>query len=70
LPYLHWHRHSSVSTNVAIIDCNGNLVAKTYLPTEGNPIRAIKKSFEQLDNKIKKNADVRGVCTTGSGDIW
>ncbi|MDY6821118.1 MAG: acyl-CoA dehydratase activase [Deferribacterota bacterium] len=57
----------SVSTNVAIIDSSGNLVAKTYLPTEGNPIRAIKKSFEQLDNKIKENANVRGVCTTGSG---
>ena len=57
----------SISTKGVIIDENNNIIASTYLWTEGNPINAVKKVINDLKNQIKdKNIKVFGVGTTGS----
>ena len=56
----------SISTKGVIIDNDNNIIASTYLWTEGNPITAVKKVLKDLENKIDKNIKVVGVGTTGS----
>lgn len=57
----------SISTKGVIIDENNNIIASTYLWTEGNPVNAAKKVINDLKNQIKdKNIKVFGVGTTGS----
>ena len=57
----------SISTKGVIIDENNNIIASTYLWTEGNPVNAVKKVINDLKNQIKdKNIKVFGVGTTGS----
>ena len=57
----------SISTKGVIIDENNNIIASTYLWTEGNPVNAAKKVINDLKNQIRdKNIKVFGVGTTGS----
>lgn len=57
----------SISTKGVIINENNNILADSYLYTEGNPINAIKKVIKELKNKIDLTEyTVVGVGTTGS----
>ncbi len=57
----------STSTKGVVIDKNNNIIASSYLYTEGNPINATKKIINELKNKIDLNKySVVGVGTTGS----
>ena len=57
----------SISTKGVIIDENNNILADSYLYTEGNPINATKKVIKELKNKIDLTKyKVVGVWTTGS----
>lgn len=57
----------SISTKGVIIDENNNILADSYLYTEGNPINATKKVIKELKNKIDLTKyKVVGVGTTGS----
>lgn len=57
----------SISTKGVIIDENNNILADSYLYTEGNPINATKKVIKELKNKIDRTEYiVVGVGTTGS----
>ncbi len=57
----------SISTKGVIINEQEEIVASTYLWTEGNPIAAVKKVLYDLENQIKdKNLTIWGVGTTGS----
>lgn len=57
----------SISTKGVIIDEDNNIIASSYLYTEGNPIKASKKVVKELKNKIDLNKyKVVGVGTTGS----
>lgn len=57
----------SISTKGVIIDENNNILADSYLYTEGNPINATKKVIKELKNKIDRTEyTVVGVGTTGS----
>ena len=57
----------SISTKGVIIDENNNILADSYLYTEGNPINATKKVIKELKNKIDLTEyTVVGVGTTGS----
>ncbi len=57
----------SISTKGVIIDENNNIIASTYLWTEGNPVNAAKKVINDLKKQIRdKNIKVFGVGTTGS----
>ena len=57
----------SVSTNVVLVDEDGNLVFRRYLPTAGRPLEAIAKGFSEIPNQVREQVVVLGVCTTGSG---
>lgn len=57
----------SISTKGVIIDSDNNIIASSYLYTEGNPISATKRVIRELKNKINLNEYiVVGVGTTGS----
>ncbi|MCS7215290.1 MAG: acyl-CoA dehydratase activase [Thermodesulfovibrio sp.] len=56
----------SVSTNIVLIDEEGNLIVKKYLPTAGKPIDAVKRGLDEI-NKEVPNITIKGVGVTGSG---
>ena len=58
----------SVSCNVVAMAESGQLLAKTYIRTFGDPIGAIKKGLLEIKDKIG-NIEVAGVGTTGSGRV-
>jgi predicted CoA-substrate-specific enzyme activase len=57
----------SISTNLAVIDEDGNLLAKRYLMTAGRPIEAVNQGLREIYEEIGNKIDVAGVGTTGSG---
>ena len=57
----------SISTNLAVIDEEGRLLAKRYLMTAGRPIDAVKQGLEEIDGEIGNKVRIMGVGTTGSG---
>lgn len=57
----------SISTKGVIIDEDKNIIASTYLWTEGNPVVAVKKVLDDLHGQIRDKAiNIMGVGTTGS----
>ena len=57
----------SISTKGVIIDEENNLIASSYIWTEGNPILAVKKIIKDLQIIIKeKNIKITATGTTGS----
>ncbi len=57
----------SISTNLAVIDDEGNLITKRYLMTAGRPIEAVLQGLREIGQEIIDKVEVRGVGTTGSG---
>ena len=57
----------SVTTKVAALDENDELVASAYARTEGKPIVVIQKALRNLAGDLPADAVVAGVGTTGSG---
>ena len=56
----------SVSTNIVLLDEEGNLIIKKYLPTAGKPIDAVKKGFREIVEEFP-SINIKGVGVTGSG---
>lgn len=56
----------SISTNLAIIDGNKNLVESVYIRTEGRPIQSIQHGVSLLKEMVGENFQVSGVGATGS----
>lgn len=56
----------SISTKGVIIDENNNILAKSYIWTKGDPIKAVKKLLNNLKNELDSNVKVVSVGTTGS----
>jgi len=57
----------SLSTNVVAIDKDKNVLARSYLMTEGRPIEAVKRGLKEVGDLIKDKVNILGVGTTGSG---
>jgi predicted CoA-substrate-specific enzyme activase len=57
----------SLSTNVAIIDENNNVLARRYLPTASKPLEAIKHGLAEVGAEIGHKIEIVAVGTTGSG---
>jgi predicted CoA-substrate-specific enzyme activase len=57
----------SLSTNVVAIDKDKNVLARSYLMTEGRPIEAVRRGLKEVGNLIKDKVNILGVGTTGSG---
>ncbi len=56
----------SVTTKLALLDDHQQLVASTYLRTEGRPITAIQKGLQDIRKQMPPDAEICGVATTGS----
>lgn len=56
----------SISTKGVVIDDENNILASSYLWTEGNPTLAVKKVIEKLKEQIPNNCILKGIGTTGS----
>ncbi|OGW31479.1 MAG: CoA protein activase [Nitrospirae bacterium GWF2_44_13] len=57
----------SISTNLAVIDENCNLLSKRYLMTAGQPIEAVKQGLKEIGEEAGDRVEIIGVGTTGSG---
>jgi predicted CoA-substrate-specific enzyme activase len=56
----------SISTKGVIIDEENNILAEDYLWTEGNPIGAVKRLMQSLEQQLASSVRVISVGTTGS----
>jgi len=57
----------SVSTNLVVIDADGNLLKEIYLRTQGRPIEVVDRGLKEIEAELGAALDIRGVGTTGSG---
>ena len=57
----------SISTNLAVIDGSGRLLARRYLMTAGRPIEAVREGFLNIAAQLGSDVEIAGVGTTGSG---
>ncbi len=57
----------SISTNLALIDDHGHVVARRYLPTAGKPLEAVREALREISAEVGGTVVVQGVGTTGSG---
>ncbi len=57
----------STSTKAAIISPSGDVIAKTYLMTAGQPLEAVKKVMANLAPMVEDKVKVKAVGVTGSG---
>ncbi len=57
----------SVSTNLVVIDADGNLLKEIYLRTQGRPIEVVDRGLKEIEAELGGTLDIRGVGTTGSG---
>ncbi|GAB4390301.1 MAG: acyl-CoA dehydratase activase [Thermodesulfovibrionales bacterium] len=57
----------SISTNLAVLDDDGNLLAKRYLMTAGRPIEAVRQGLSEIAAEVGDRVEIAGVGTTGSG---
>jgi predicted CoA-substrate-specific enzyme activase len=57
----------SVSTNLVVIDAEGNLLKEIYLRTQGRPIEVVDRGLKEIEAELAQTLDIRGVGTTGSG---
>jgi predicted CoA-substrate-specific enzyme activase len=56
----------SVSTNLVLINTQGELVKKLYLRSQGNPVGSVQRGLLQIIKDIK-DLEIAAVGTTGSG---
>ncbi len=57
----------SVSTNLVVIDTDGEVIHEIYLRTRGRPIEAVDEGLQELKERFGDNINILGVGTTGSG---
>ncbi len=56
----------SVTTKLAVLDKNDDLVTYCYLLTQGKPIDMVQQGLVQIREQLPADTDIRGVATTGS----
>ena len=57
----------SISTNVVVIDPEGNVLSKQYLMTAGRPLEAVKEGLRRVHAELGDDVEILGAGTTGSG---
>ena len=57
----------SVSTNLVVIDTEGNLLHEIYLRTQGRPIEVVDRGLREIEQVFGDRLNILGVGTTGSG---
>lgn len=56
----------SISTNLAVLDENKKVLATLYIRTKGDPIKAVQRGLKEIKEKLPKDIEIAGACTTGS----
>ncbi|NHJ39066.1 MAG: 2-hydroxyglutaryl-CoA dehydratase [Asgard group archaeon] len=56
----------SISTNLAIIDENNELIESVYIRTEGKPVSSIQKGIALMREKLTNGIEITGNGATGS----
>ncbi len=56
----------SVSTNIVVMDHEGQLVDKIYVRSQGNPVGSVQQALVKMLRSLKGH-EIAGVGTTGSG---
>ncbi len=57
----------STSTKYALIDDEGQIIHKCYVPTQGKPIEVTQRLLTTLVQEIGKRMPIAAIATTGSG---
>ena len=57
----------SISTNLVLIDEQGNVIARRYMWTKGRPIEVVLQGLKEIAVETKNKVEIAGVGTTGSG---
>ncbi|NQU75913.1 MAG: hypothetical protein HQ546_06330, partial [Planctomycetes bacterium] len=57
----------SVSTNVVLLDNDGNVVKEIYMRTKGRPIEVVSEALLQIRDELGDRVRIIGAGTTGSG---
>jgi predicted CoA-substrate-specific enzyme activase len=57
----------SVSTNLAVIDTDRNVLKEIYLRTDGRPIEVVSRGLREIERDLGGKIHICGVGTTGSG---
>jgi predicted CoA-substrate-specific enzyme activase len=57
----------STSTKAAVVTASGELLAKSYLMTAGQPLEAVKQLMARLSEQVEGKVQVKAVGVTGSG---
>lgn len=57
----------SVSTNLVLVDEQGNVVKEIYLMTAGRPIEVVSNGLKEIEEELSDKITIKGVGTTGSG---
>ena len=57
----------SVSTNLAVIDEEGEVIKDIYVKTEARPIEVVHRELQRIKKEIGDKIEICGVSTTGSG---
>jgi predicted CoA-substrate-specific enzyme activase len=55
-----------VTTKLALLDENDELLASLYLPTNGQPVAVVQEGLRQIKGRLPSGAVVGGVAVTGS----
>ena len=56
----------SVSTNIVILDEQGELLVGKYLRTSGKPIQTVQEGLHTIGKEIGQDIEIKGAGTTGS----
>jgi len=56
----------SVTTKLAVLDENDELVTNLYLLTEGKPIEMVQQGLKRIKQQLPEDVGICGVATTGS----
>jgi predicted CoA-substrate-specific enzyme activase len=57
----------SVSTNLAVLDSEGELIKEIYTRTRSRPIEVVNEGLQEIQGEIGDKIRIMGVGTTGSG---
>ncbi len=57
----------SVSTKLALINEQGNVIKGIYTKTQARPIEVVGKGLKEIEREFGSLVNIRGVATTGSG---
>jgi predicted CoA-substrate-specific enzyme activase len=57
----------SISTNMAVLEPDGEVITTQYLRGGGHPIRSVQEGLRKIRDELPDKLEIGGVCTTGSG---